>query len=95
MEYHGKLYGKIGRKYIPLRMTSEEVDALKSQLDAAEENKKYGWETARESHKAYDQEHDLLIETLGALATAEEEIASLRQSMCQLCMLAEDTFRHG
>jgi hypothetical protein len=26
MEYHGKLYGKIGRRFIPLSLTSEEVD---------------------------------------------------------------------
>jgi hypothetical protein len=29
MEYTGKLYGKIGRRLIPLTMTSEEVDALR------------------------------------------------------------------
>lgn len=28
MEYTGKLYGKIGRRLIPLTMTSEEVDRL-------------------------------------------------------------------
>ena len=28
MEYTGKLYGKIGRRYIPLTLTSEDVDRL-------------------------------------------------------------------
>lgn len=28
MQYSGKLYGKVGRKYIPLVLTSEEVDAM-------------------------------------------------------------------
>jgi hypothetical protein len=28
MEYHGPLYGKMGRRYIPLKMTSSDVDAL-------------------------------------------------------------------
>lgn len=28
MNYTAKLYGKIGRRYIPLQMTSEEVDEL-------------------------------------------------------------------
>ena len=28
MEYAGKLYGKIGRRYIPLTLTSDDVDRL-------------------------------------------------------------------
>lgn len=28
MEYSGKLYGKIGRRYVPLKQTSEDVDKL-------------------------------------------------------------------
>lgn len=31
MEYNGSLYGKIGRKYIPLALTSQEVDAAMKQ----------------------------------------------------------------
>ena len=36
MQYHGKLYGKIGRKLIPLKLTSDDVDELerdKARLD--------------------------------------------------------------
>lgn len=36
MKYTGKLYGKMGRKYIPLILTSEDVDAMerdKARLD--------------------------------------------------------------
>ena len=32
--YTGKLYGKIGRRYTPLSMTSEEVDQLQAKHDA-------------------------------------------------------------
>lgn len=32
MNYVGKLYGKVGRKYIPMKLTSDDVDALVSQL---------------------------------------------------------------
>ena len=28
MEYHGKLYGKMGRRMIPLTLTSENVDRM-------------------------------------------------------------------
>ncbi len=28
MEYHGKLYGKMGRRLIPLTLTSEDVDRM-------------------------------------------------------------------
>jgi hypothetical protein len=34
MEYTGKLYGKIGRRMIPLTLTSEDVDELERQRDA-------------------------------------------------------------
>ena len=33
MEYHGKLYGKIGRRIIPLSLTSDDVDELERQQD--------------------------------------------------------------
>ena len=33
MNYTGKLYGKIGRRYIPLALDSEAVDAMTSELD--------------------------------------------------------------
>lgn len=32
MNYTGKLYGKVGRQYIPLRLTSEDVDKLEAAL---------------------------------------------------------------
>lgn len=32
MEYHGKLYGKIGRKSIPLTLTSADVDGMVDRL---------------------------------------------------------------
>ena len=35
MEYTGKLYGKIGRRMIPLTLTSEDVDKMERQKDAA------------------------------------------------------------
>jgi len=31
MQYHGKLYGKIGRHQIPLKLTSEDVDRLEAE----------------------------------------------------------------
>jgi hypothetical protein len=34
MEYTGKLYGKIGRRQIPLTLTSEDVDKLERQNKA-------------------------------------------------------------
>lgn len=37
MEYKGKLYGKIGRRYIPLILTSEEVDAMAEQIKQLQE----------------------------------------------------------
>ena len=36
MTYHGKLYGKHGRAYIPLIMTSEDVDRLHLDLQSRE-----------------------------------------------------------
>ena len=33
MEYTGKLYGKIGRAWIPLKLTSAEVDAMKAEME--------------------------------------------------------------
>lgn len=33
MEYKGKLYGKVGKIYIPLTMTSEQVYKLKNIID--------------------------------------------------------------
>jgi hypothetical protein len=35
MKYEGPLYGKIGRRYIPLRQTSEEVDAMEGRISEA------------------------------------------------------------
>jgi len=32
MQYEGKLYGKVGRKYFPLEMDSADVDVLKRAL---------------------------------------------------------------
>jgi hypothetical protein len=34
MEYEGKLFGKVGTKYIPLRMSSVDVDELLEALEA-------------------------------------------------------------
>ena len=34
MKYEGKLYGKIGRKYIPLKIDSKEVDRLERIVEA-------------------------------------------------------------
>lgn len=45
MEYTGKLYGKIGRRLIPLTMTSEEVDALR---DSAIKNAEIAGDLASE-----------------------------------------------
>ena len=36
MDYTGKLYGKIGRRYIPLKLTSDDVDLLERQNKEAE-----------------------------------------------------------
>ena len=36
MKYEGKLYGKIGNKYIPLKMHSTEVDKAKSDSERLE-----------------------------------------------------------
>lgn len=33
MKYEGPLYGKIGRRFVPLTMTSQQVDALQSERD--------------------------------------------------------------
>ena len=35
MEYKGKLYGKIGRKYVPLKLTSDDCDRMQDQLHSA------------------------------------------------------------
>lgn len=32
MEYHGKLYGKLGNSYFPLQETSDDVDKMKNAL---------------------------------------------------------------
>ena len=37
MKYEGPLYGKVGRKYIPLKQTSQDVDRLERLLDEARE----------------------------------------------------------
>ncbi|MFA5452820.1 MAG: hypothetical protein WC248_04555 [Candidatus Methanomethylophilaceae archaeon] len=34
MKYQGKLYGKVGRKYIPLALTSDDVDKLEAKSTA-------------------------------------------------------------
>jgi hypothetical protein len=31
MQYHGKLYGKMGRHLIPLKLTSEDVDRMEAE----------------------------------------------------------------
>jgi hypothetical protein len=36
MKYSGKLFGKVGREYIPLVMTADEVDALESRVTELE-----------------------------------------------------------
>jgi hypothetical protein len=36
MEYIGKLYGKIGRRMIPLTLTSEDVDRMQLDLQSRE-----------------------------------------------------------
>jgi len=33
MKYEGPLYGKIGRRFVPLTMTSQQVDALQAERD--------------------------------------------------------------
>jgi hypothetical protein len=33
MEYHGKLYGKVGNKYFDTGSTSEDFDALQQKVD--------------------------------------------------------------
>lgn len=35
MEYHGKLYGKVGRRQIPLTLTSDDVDRMTDDLATA------------------------------------------------------------
>lgn len=40
-----------------LQERTKERDKLRGQLKEAEENKVYGWETARESQKAYEAEY--------------------------------------
>ena len=37
MNYYGPLYGKVGRRQIPLSMTSADVDRIERQLDEARE----------------------------------------------------------
>ena len=37
MNYSGKLYGKVGKTYIPLVLTSEDVDRMKPELAEARE----------------------------------------------------------
>jgi chaperonin cofactor prefoldin len=37
MNYHGKLYGKVGNKYAELGVGTEYVDSLKDKKDALEE----------------------------------------------------------
>ena len=37
MEYEGKLYGKVGKRYIPLKMTADDVDKLKGVLKAKDQ----------------------------------------------------------
>lgn len=34
MEYKGKLYGKVGKNYIPLMETTDDVDRLKAIVDS-------------------------------------------------------------
>jgi hypothetical protein len=36
MNYHGPLFGKLGRRHIPLKMTSEDVDRLERELALAQ-----------------------------------------------------------
>jgi len=36
MKYTGKLYGRIGRKFCPVEMTSDDVDALQERADRME-----------------------------------------------------------
>ena len=37
MEYRGTLYGRLGRKYCPVEMTSEDVDDMVSRVSRLEE----------------------------------------------------------
>lgn len=34
MEYHGRLYGKVGKSYIPLEATTDDFDVKKEQSDS-------------------------------------------------------------
>lgn len=36
MNYEGPLFGRIGRKYIPLKLTSQDVDRMEADLKSAE-----------------------------------------------------------
>ena len=47
MNYTGNLYGKIGRKHVPLRLTSADVDKMERDLSDAMKNV----EVIAESHK--------------------------------------------
>lgn len=45
MKYHGKLYGKIGRRYIPLEQNTEYVTELENQIEKMKNcaNCKFGY----------------------------------------------------
>lgn len=54
MKYTGPLFGKIGRRYVPLKMTSAEVDAMSAELAQHRE----ALALAREALEACDTEVD-------------------------------------
>ena len=71
MEYIGKLYGKIGRRQIPLTLTSEDVDALER------ENKALKYELA-----CVKFQRDALLEMTWLDLPDESDEESIREWKC-------------
>lgn len=59
MIYEGKLYGKIGSRYIPLKMTSDDVHAQAAEIAAMREAIKKGYDALTE---CVDDSGELLAE---------------------------------
>lgn len=57
------------------------VAELEKELKDANDNKKYGWETAREAHIVYEKEHTELLAARTTISTKQARIQELENAL--------------
>lgn len=88
MNYKGPLYGKIGRRYIPLTLTSDDVDEMSNEIKDLKVDRKIFLDRAEkaETRTRYLLRVELLNEPWREIPTVQ---ASIRCDIKSLCMKPE------